>query len=308
MIRRTIALGGELSCGSRIRQSLRHVMRLLLGGASVLLLASCVRTGHPTSTPPGQERVPSSVIAQALKRTLAQQSFHVVSTEKARIGGSTISALSVDGVEAHASSNPSAAFSLTLPAPVGKVQALVLNHHEYLSLPRSLIGEVPSSVSWFVLDPGAIADATLGSGASVLFSAFESNPSALLDDLYGLVGSTVSVIGRGVEVNGVKTVEYSAAVSLLRALRRSGARTSEAGLRRVAQTLGSGPAACQVWIDDAGRIRELRLEVNAARLSHQRARIVEFLQLGDFGTPVHVVRPSSSTVEQLPGLSGIGSG
>jgi hypothetical protein len=268
-----------------------------------LVLAGCGGSLRISKVDKLVPQISSIVLRQDLHRTLQQKSFRVSSFETARVAGVPISVLSTNGFEAHPSRDPSATFSLTLPAPVGTVKVLLIQKAEYLSVPRVYAGTLPSSVSWILLDPQAISQSALGAGASSLFSDSESNPSALLFDLDGLFGATVAVLARGVVVNGTTTTEYGARLNLVTALRRSHGQYSAASLKRLELALGPRPTHCQVWVDHLGRIRKLQVHIVVHLSAHQQADISEVLDLSNFGVAVTVTAPSTSSVAELPGIS-----
>jgi hypothetical protein len=114
-----------------------------------------------------------------------------------------------------------------------------------------------------------------------------------------LEGASDSVRDMGTQtVGGVATTHYHAIVSIDRLIARMTAR-APAGQRaavrssyeRLRTMIGSSTYPMDVWLDSAGRVRQLRY---AMRMPSLGASMAITMGLSDFGVPVRVTPPPAS--------------
>ncbi len=115
------------------------------------------------------------------------------------------------------------------------------------------------------------------------------DPSALLNVLRQV--GTVSELG-SVDIDGVPTTEYQAQIDLL-----SGTTGSTIISRQLAQALGLQNLPIDVWVDSAGRARQVATSFSVVGLTIKGQE-----SLGSFGTPVSVTAPPAGQVADGSGL------
>jgi hypothetical protein len=155
-------------------------------------------------------------------------------------------------------------------------------------------------------------------GAGITGSLSRSDPAQTLE-LLQQAGSKVTRIGSAT-VGGVPSTEYRAVIDLDRATAAEPAKgqaaLTPALLHRYEQLFGLSRVPTDVWIDQQGRIREMKIVVPLSvaalaklGLSGAPSGITESVTIGlsDFGVPVTATPPPTSEVQPLP-LTGPGSG
>ncbi|MCU1467934.1 MAG: hypothetical protein JWM72_3862 [Actinomycetia bacterium] len=132
-------------------------------------------------------------------------------------------------------------------------------------------------------------------------------PSNYLDFLQG-VSSDARIEGHE-SLHGVDTTRYAATLDLVRALSRIRDAAKRAVVKHALDQFGMAKVPARVWIDDAGRLRKLDMSIDlshvAARLGvapGSRPKIVESLELFDFGVPVDVQAPANATPAISPAV------
>lgn len=124
-------------------------------------------------------------------------------------------------------------------------------------------------------------------------------PSNYLDYLQGISGA-VRIDGHE-KLRGVATTRYTAAVDLNRALARVGSETQRDALDTALKQFGLATMPVTVWIDDAGRLRKMKLTMDLGAFGGQSGASAGFepkveiaLELYDFGVPVSIDAPRAA--------------
>jgi hypothetical protein len=110
-------------------------------------------------------------------------------------------------------------------------------------------------------------------------------------------------------LRGANTTRYAATLDLGRALTRIHDSARRAIVQHALDQFGIAKLPARVWIDDAGRLRKLTLSMDlsgaAARFGAapgSHPRIVESMELFDFGVPVDVQAPAAATPAVSPAV------
>jgi hypothetical protein len=127
-----------------------------------------------------------------------------------------------------------------------------------------------------------------------------STPANYLDYLQG-VSSDARVEGHDV-LHDDNTTRYGATIDLQRALTRIPDAARRALVKHALDEFGITKLPSTVWVDDAGRLRKVEMAIDlsgvAARLEAvpgSHPKIVESMEMFDFGVPVNVVAPTGAT-------------
>jgi hypothetical protein len=103
-------------------------------------------------------------------------------------------------------------------------------------------------------------------------------------------------------LHGANTTRYAATLDLARALTRIHDAARRAIVRHALDQFGIAKVPARVWIDDAGRLRKLTMSMDLSGVAARRGaapgshpRIVESMELFDFGVPVDVQAPADAT-------------
>ena len=104
-------------------------------------------------------------------------------------------------------------------------------------------------------------------------------------------------------VRGAATREYRGTIDLAKIADQLPA-DSRAAYRKGLAQLGSTTAPAQIWVDDQGRLRKLKLSLQA-QVNGQQATTVLTTEYYDFGAPVQVTIPPADQVNEVsPGVPG----
>jgi hypothetical protein len=125
------------------------------------------------------------------------------------------------------------------------------------------------------------------------------NPSSYLDYLQG-IASNVHVEGRET-LRGVATTRYTATADLDRAWKRIASGAKRAAISNALHQFGLTKIPVTVWVDDAGRLRKLKMSMDLGALAKLPGapagfdpKIVMTMELYDFGVPVDVQIPAGA--------------
>jgi hypothetical protein len=126
-----------------------------------------------------------------------------------------------------------------------------------------------------------------------------STPSNYLAYLQG-VSNDARIDGHDV-LHGDNTTRYAATLDLRRALTRTPDAARRALVQHAVEEFGITKLPSTVWVDDAGRLRKVEMTIDlsgvAARLDVApggHPKIVESMEMFDFGVPVDVVAPKNA--------------
>lgn len=194
--------------------------------------------------------------------------------------------------------------SLGLPgASGGKVEMVFLGDVFFMKLPI----EDPQLQGrpWLKMD---IAALSRQSGVDVRrFQQLRDNdPSDALNDLRG-VSDDVKTVGTE-RVRGTRTTHYRATINLDKAVQQVPPEQRDRYRRRVEQ-LGVKTLPTDVWVDEDGRLRRMRMEVDLSRARPQgadasvpRGTVLSTFELFDFGVKVNVQEPPPDQVTDISQL------
>ena len=181
----------------------------------------------------------------------------------------------------------------------------------YLKSRPALFGEWPGQ-PWVKFDYDALAQ---GKSAARLHlvQQFDQNPLQQSQFLRA-VGETVDEVGTE-DVRGVSTTHYRTTVNLEQAIQiskdgqtplpKSVRRPMGVEADRLADEAGRAELPADVWIDDDGRLRRLKMSFDF-RSEAGPTTIDITLELFDFGTKVEVAPPPAAQVRDIEEILGLG--
>ncbi len=182
-------------------------------------------------------------------------SFHFILTENVSSQGQNL-VVKTTGVEQASSSGPNLEMQITSPALGGTETTIVDNGTAYLHVPPTQQSAAPSSSKWYEI---ALPKSGL-SGTTPFLGGQSADPlqfASLLKETSG----NVKQLGKH-SILGKETIEYSGQVNLKNNLNKLPSNLATAikgagGL--IPQTLNFN-----VWVDSAGRIRQLHIPVDTS--------------------------------------------
>ncbi|MDQ3890410.1 MAG: hypothetical protein M3312_07635 [Actinomycetota bacterium] len=168
----------------------------------------------------------------------------------------------------------------------------------YLRLP--FLRELqPKLKPWLALDLQKLGEEE-GIDLGGLEQLGESDPSRALAYLRGASGK-VEEVGQE-EIRGARTTHYRMTVDLHKAARRDP--SERESLERVIERSGVQKIPADVWVDDAGRVRRLKLAYENVRLAPgQEGDLTMRMDLFDFGVDVDVAPPPAGRVTDVSDLA-----
>ena len=195
---------------------------------------------------------------------------------------------------------------LTLPAPIGQIEAISTGQVYYLHMP-SLLEGADGGTPWVKLDRSAL-EGLVGSQLGVPGIGTTLDVTGILAWLRDVSGE-VAIVGHNT-ISGTPTTHYRATVDVSRAAASVGAdpSTASAVTGAVGQTV-----PVDVWIDAQGRLRQMQVSLDLATLhlpqgatlpAEARGTAVLTVDLWDFGVPVHAVAPPADQVTDASSLIG----
>ncbi len=209
-------------------------------------------------------------------------------------GGTPVS-VTITGHGVFSFANKTGEMTITSPSlgtgGAGTVQILVVGNHLYVG--NSRLSSIDGGKPWVEVNLGAFQKAE-GQSANPLGSLADGDPTQILGLLRQLSGS-VTDLGAG-QVDGVPTTEYQGQIDL------AGGGTGSAGGSallnpQMARALGLSDIPVDVWVDSAGRARQLSTTFSVIGLT-----VTATSDFGSFGTPVSVTAPPSDQVADGSGL------
>lgn len=174
----------------------------------------------------------------------------------------------------------------------GKVRGLLLDGAVLLGLNalRNQPGfeSVPEGKEWLKLDPAVFGTSEVA----------QRDPSSSIDALRGATGR-VTRVGSD-KVRGVNTTHYRVTLDLANAINKA-PQEQRARVETSVIALGTRNIPADVWIDEKGRLRKLRLMLKGGTVVTPGSLEFEFF---DLGTPVTVTQPDPNTVVDLSQIVG----
>lgn len=266
--------------------------RFLTAPAGIAVLALGLSACSTSSTTPSSGASTVQAVTSAYSKTTGAGSSDfksVIQASAAKGSGATSFTESVSGAFNYA--NNTGNLSISLPNGAG-AKALIVGPSIYLQVPGAPKG------SWYLtsLAPGASGNGMSG-----------ADP---LQEMSLLKASSTSVTRVGsATIGGVATTEYHALLSLkkLNALNVSTATQ----LALAEQQLHGKNLPANVWVDSAGRVREVKIVVpftnpstTGAPSTKVAGTVTMTETLNHYGVPVHVTAPPAKDVHPLPTSTG----
>jgi hypothetical protein len=177
--------------------------------------------------------------------------------------------------------------SIDLPAtngqPAGSLQIRLVGGAVYLSAPQvtSLDGGKP----WVKVDASKYLQKQ-GQDSGPLGGFSDGDPTQALAMLEQL-GTNVTVAGHQV-IDGAQTTEYDGSIDLSSVGTRSST-SSTVISKQLMQALGLSTLPVKVWVDDAGRARQVQTTLTVFGITVSATE-----KIGSFGIPVTVTAPPSA--------------
>jgi len=292
-----------------------------LGGTLVLalLVSACGGSSSPAAAPRAAAKLSgSNIVLASASTTVAAGSARIALSVSGSGGAASLVALTADGVEDFATGNSQLTmhFGGAMSAFIsGDMEVRSLDKVSYIKLPatlRGVLGRLSGGKSWFSVDTSK-----LGGKQSSLPGLGQSDPTQFLAYLE-TVSDNVTKVGSE-SIRGVDTTHYHATFDLAKAVKQTGVpQTLRRGLKKILGTGASGSPTipADVYIDAAGRLRRLSMQLDLAQFgglggsgsAGLATTITTSIDLYDFGVAVDVQAPPAGDVAQLPmmGMNGFG--
>ena len=274
-----------------IRRSPRHVgIGLLLGAGLATLAAAC--STSPAAAP-AAHRSPRQVVLASVTDTESASSAAIDITVSVNgtpsLGGSSSAkpvSASVTGHGVFSFADKTGEMTFTASSPgsssSGSVQVRKIGDQLYVSSPR--LPSLDGGKSWVVVNVNDFQKAQ-GQNGGPFGSLSDGDPTQILG-LLQRIGASVTEVGTS-DIDGVPTTEYRAQIDLA----GSGTGSSAVISSQEAQALGLSTIPVDLWVDSAGRARQVSTSFSVIGLT-----IKATVGFGSFGTPVSVSAPPSSEV------------
>jgi len=283
----------DIHVGSSRKRRISALLPLTVGSALALVAAACGGSALATRPLTPRQAVLASVTTTESSASAALNlsvSVNGVLSLGGTTGGSAAGrqiSLDITGHGLFSFANRVGNLTLDVPllgqGSVGTVQIEQVGGEIYVSTPR--LTAVDGGKQWVSF---SLPDFQQDVGSSdPLISLADGNPSGTLGLLKDLSG-TVSQVGKA-DIDGVPTTEYQAELDLAHPTTSSTIISSS-----LAQILGLTSVPVDVWVDSAGRARQLSTTFSVLGLT-----VTAQLDLTDFGTPVSVTAPAADQV--VPG-------
>jgi hypothetical protein len=287
----------EKPVGSQRRRRARPPVVAMVGAGLAVVAGAC----GGGSAAPASHSSPRQVVLSSIGRTESASSAAIGLTVSVkgtpRLGGvagsGTPVSISISGQGLFSFADKTGQMTLTIASAGGSTQTVKveeIGNHLYVSDAHlsSLVGGKP----WVEFDLSAFRQAE-GQSGNPLGSLSDGDPTQILGLLQHLAGS-VSEVGTG-EVDGVPTTEYQGTIDLA----GGGAGSSVPTLisPNLARTLGLSNIPVDVWVDGAGRARQVSTSFLVVGLTIEARG-----DFGSFGTPVSVTPPPAGEVADGSGL------
>ena len=150
----------------------------------------------------------------------------------------------------------------------GKVRTLLVGGIVYLGLDGLALGTQVQGKRWLRVDPAVFGEGQIG----------QTDPNGGLDILRGVTGR---VEEQGTErVRGRRTTRYRVTIDPARAVSKAPQELRDV-VRGAVRHIGSKATPADVWLDDRGRVRKLRLRVGTGSLTSPKGSVgFEYYALG----------------------------
>lgn len=187
----------------------------------------------------------------------------------------------------------------------GQVDMIFDDFVIYMQMPG--IAQFAGGKSWLRFDAAAMAQQQ-GVDLQSLSQFGSSDPTQGLQYLAGVAGD-VEVVGQEI-IRGEQTTHYSAEVDLVQAAEQAPPEFRELAVEStkvVVDQLGTDTIPMEVWIDDAGLLRQIyySMEMGGAEGMPDDAAISIMMQMYDFGSKVRIQLPPAFQVADIADLAGL---
>ena len=195
--------------------------------------------------------------------------------------------------------------ALGLPGANGQMELLLLGKVIFMKLPAGALPPQLSAKPWVRLDLEALANRE-GFNLGSLDQLRNSDPTKTLEYLRG-ASEDVTEVGDE-KVRGADTTHYKATVDLRKAAEAQP--EAKEAIEQAIEQLGTSIVPMDVWIDDEGRLRRMRYEMDlskspqAQQSGQQLGNLKLDMELYDFGTKVDVAEPPADQVTEFETLLG----
>lgn len=277
---------GNLEAGPRRRVFLGVV----LTGVLAVVASACSSSSSPSSSHVSSEQAKQIVLAsvdttESVNSAAVDVTVSITGTPSLGGLGSSSKALnlSITGHGLFDFTNKKGELTLNLPSLGSGKPATTFDIREigtdlYLSSPS--LSAIDGNKLWVHVNTSAY-EQKLGQSDGPLGGFSTGDPSQVLGLLKNLTGN-VTDVGTA-DINGTPTTEYQATIDLI----GTGSSTSSTILsKQFAQALGLSNIPVDVWIDSAGRARQLKTSFSLFGLT-----VFALEGIGSFGTPVSVSAP-----------------
>jgi hypothetical protein len=184
--------------------------------------------------------------------------------------------------------------------PGGEVEMIIGKGSVIYVRAPMLASDIPSTTRWIKLDPSRLPGSEGGFGAATAAADPATILAAIKDAL------TVQEVGADT-VDGAETTRYRATVDIVKLLpllaRMSDDEPTDADMREARdqlEKLGLDMLPIDLWVDDAGFVKQIRLNVDMTDVEPNRhISFALTLTFSDFGEPVSIDIPPASQVTDI---------
>ena len=250
------------------------------------------------------------IVAEAADATTEAGSSKLVMKIATKVGEQNVN-VNAEGVVDYAQERGRISMDLAalgLPGASGSLEMLLMGKVIFMKLPPQGLPPQLQAKPWVRMDLEALAEKE-GFNLGNLDQLRNSNPTNTLGYLRG-ASEDVKEVGEE-DVRGTKTTHYRATVDL----KKAAAAEPEAkeAIDQAIEQLGTSSFPMDVWIDDEGRLRRMRHEIDsskspqgqqAAQAGQPVGKVSVDMELFDFGTKVDVAEPPADQVTEFETLLG----
>jgi hypothetical protein len=247
--------------------------------ASLVLAAAVAGCGSADTE---QEAV--NPLAHAVSATQAANSARLTIQNTGEIAGQTVKG-DGSGIVQFKPAKAGVNVKMSLAGQTLEVDEVLNGTTMYMKLPKEAMAGVPGGKSWIKLD----LDKATGGAVSGAMSASQ-DPASQLKLLSALAG--VKEVGKD-KLDGEQTTHYHGELDY-RQVAKSGPQDLRKAAELALKVMENPTIPVDVWIDDAGRVRRQRLELNTKAVSGSPAQ-KQTMTIGysDFGVDASGIKAPS---------------
>jgi hypothetical protein len=266
--------------------------------ASLVVLLVALLPGCGPSEASAQER-----IAQAPAATQSEQSA-LMSMEMVMTGGQEDVTITAEGGVDFANERSTMTLNMgdqLAEAGFGKLRLIMDGTIMYMEMPNAQ--ELGLPTAWVKMD---LEEMTGAQGLGEL-QQMGNDPTKSMEMLQG-VSDDVTEVGAE-DVRGEPTTHYRATVDLEKARDRAPEGT-RAFIQQQIDVLGTSTMPLEVWLDDAGRLRRQRVDMDLSQMAASTpgapTHVTTTVEMFDFGAAVDAEPPPADEVSDFADLQGMG--